>query len=97
MILELLAPAGSYDIFKIAVNTGADSVYLSGKHFGAIVYAENFTIEEIERSVEYAHLNNVKVFITVNTLLNNFEIISFLKYVFKLYKMGVDALIVQDF
>ncbi|GAA5818683.1 MAG: Pseudogene of U32 family peptidase [Methanobrevibacter sp. CfCl-M3] len=97
MVMELLAPAGSYDVFKIAVNAGTDEVYLSGKDFGARAFAENFTIEEIEKSVEYAHLNNVKVFITVNTLINNFEIVKFLKYLFKLYKTGVDAVIVQDF
>ncbi|MDR3222499.1 MAG: DUF3656 domain-containing protein [Methanobrevibacter sp.] len=95
--MELLAPAGSFDVFKIAVNTGSDAVYLSGKRFGARAFAENFTMEEIEKSVKYAHLNNVKVFITINTLINNFEIIDFLKYVFKLYKIGVDAVIVQDF
>ena len=97
MVLELLAPAGSYDIFKIAVNRGADAIYLAGQNFGARAYAENFTIEEIKKSVEYAHLNNIKVFVTVNTLINNFEIIDFLKYIFKLYKIGVDAVIVQDF
>ncbi|MDR1722305.1 MAG: DUF3656 domain-containing protein [Methanobrevibacter sp.] len=97
MSLELLAPAGSYEIFKIAVNAGADAVYLSGKKYGARAFAENFTIEEIKKSVEYAHLNNVKVFITANTLINNFEVVDFLKYVFKLYKIGVDGIIVQDF
>jgi len=97
MVLELLAPAGSYDVFKIAVNRGSDAIYLAGQNFGARAYAENFTIEEIKKSVEYAHLNNVKVFVTVNTLINNFEIIDFLKYIFKLYKIGVDAVIVQDF
>ncbi len=97
MVMELLAPAGSFDVLKIAVNRGADAVYLAGENFGARAFAENFDIEEIEKSVEYAHLNNVKVFVTVNTLINNFEIIDFLKYIFKLYKMGVDAVIVQDF
>jgi len=97
MVLELLAPAGSYEVFKIAVNRGADAVYLAGHQFGARAYAENFSIEEIAKSVEYAHLNNAKVFVTVNTLINNFEIIDFLKYIFNLYKMGVDAVIVQDF
>ncbi|WP_245637285.1 U32 family peptidase [Methanobrevibacter curvatus] len=95
--MELLAPAGSFEIFKIAVNSGADAVYISGKNFGARAFAENFTTEEIKKSVEYGHLNNVKVFITINTLINNFEIIDILKYVFKLYKIGVDAIIVQDF
>ena len=95
-IQELLAPAGSYDVFKIAVNAGADAVYLSGEKFGARAYAKNFTIEEIEKAIEYAHLNNVRVYVTVNTLINNFEIAEVLKYLFELYKMGVDAVIVQD-
>ena len=97
MVLELLAPAGSYDVFKIAVNLGADAIYLAGKRFGARAYAENFSLEDIEKSVKYAHLNNVKVFVTVNTLINNFETLDFLKYIFKLYKICVDAVIVQDF
>jgi putative protease len=97
MVMELLAPAGSYEVFKIAINLGADAIYLAGKNFGARAYAENFRLEEIEKSVKYAHLNNAKVFVTVNTLINNFEIVDFLKYIFRLYKIGVDALIVQDF
>ncbi|MBZ9569956.1 DUF3656 domain-containing protein [Methanobrevibacter sp. TMH8] len=97
MVMELLAPAGSFNVFKIAVNRGADAIYLAGQNFGARAYAENFSIEEIKKSVEYAHLNNVKVFVTVNTLINNFEVIDLLKYIFNLYKIGVDAVIVQDF
>lgn len=95
--MELLAPAGSFNVFKIAVNRGADAIYLAGQNFGARAYAENFSLEEIKKSVEYAHLNNVKVFVTVNTLINNFEVVDFLKYIFNLYKIGVDAVIVQDF
>lgn len=95
--MELLAPAGSFNIFKVAVNRSADAIYLAGENFGARAYAENFTLEEIKKSVEYAHLNNVKVFVTVNTLINNFEVVNFLKYIFKLCKIGVDAVIVQDF
>lgn len=96
-IKELLAPAGSYEIFLIAVNAGADAVYLSGKQFGARAYAKNFTIEEIKKAINYAHLNNVKIHVTVNTLINNFEIKNVLKYLFELYKIGVDAVIVQDY
>jgi U32 family peptidase len=96
-MVELLAPAGSYDILKIAVNLGADAIYLAGQRFGARAYAKNFSSEELTKSVEYAHLNNVKVFVTVNTLINNFEIIDLLKYIFKLYKIGIDAVIIQDF
>ena len=93
---ELLAPAGDYDILVTAVNAGADAVYISGERFGARAYAKNFTFEEIEKSVEYAHLNGVKIHVTVNTLINNFEVVDVVKYLFNLYKIGVDAVIVQD-
>ncbi|ADC46436.1 peptidase U32 family [Methanobrevibacter ruminantium M1] len=93
---ELLAPAGDYDILVTAVNAGADAVYISGERFGARAFAKNFTLEEIEKSVEYAHLNGVKIHVTVNTLINNFEVVDVVQYLFKLYKLGVDAVIVQD-
>ena len=93
---ELLAPAGDYDILVTAINAGADAVYISGERFGARAFAKNFTLEEIEKSVEYAHLNGAKIHVTVNTLINNFEVIDVVKYLFYLYKIGVDAVIVQD-
>lgn len=98
MVLEeLLAPAGSYDVLVVAINAGADAVYIAGQQYGARAYAKNFTMEEIEKAVNYAHLNGSKVHVTVNTLVNNFEIVDVLKYLFKLYQIGVDAVIVQDF
>ena len=98
MVLEeLLAPAGSYEVLVVGVNAGADAVYIAGENYGARAYAKNFTMEEIEKAVRYAHLNGSKVHVTVNTLINNFEITDVLKYLFKLYKIGVDAVIVQDF
>ncbi|MEM4195826.1 MAG: U32 family peptidase, partial [Methanothermobacter sp.] len=57
-IPELLAPAGSPDSFRVAINAGADAVYLSGKDFGARHYAENFSLQEIHEAVEYAHLHD---------------------------------------
>ena len=93
---ELLAPAGDYETFIVAVNAGADAVYISGQNFGARAFAKNFTLEEIGKAVEYAHLNGTKVHVTVNTLINNFEVVEVVNYLFKLYKMGVDAVIVQD-
>ena len=97
VLSELLAPAGSYEVLVIAVNAGADAVYFAGQNYGARAFAKNFTLEEIEKAVTYAHLNNVKVHVTVNTLVNNFEIIDVMQYLFKLYQIGVDAVIVQDF
>ena len=98
MVLEeLLAPAGSPEVLTIAVNAGADAVYIAGQNYGARAYAKNFTLEEIKKAVNYAHLNGAKIHVTVNTLINNFEIVDVLKYLFELYKIGVDAVIVQDF
>ncbi len=98
MVLEeLLAPAGSYEVLITAVNAGANAVYIAGPNYGARAYAKNFTMEELEKAVNYAHLNGVDVHVTVNTLINNFEIVDVLNYLFKLYQIGVDAVIVQDF
>ncbi|MBR0372006.1 MAG: U32 family peptidase [Methanobrevibacter sp.] len=97
VLQELLAPAGSYEVLVIAVNAGADAVYFAGQNYGARAFAKNFTLEEIEKAVNYAHLNSVKVHVTVNTLVNNIEIIDVINYLFKLYQIGVDAVIVQDF
>ena len=98
MVLEeLLAPAGSPEVLTIAVNAGADAVYIAGQNYGARAYAKNFTMEEIKKAVNYAHMNGAKIHVTVNTLINNFEIVDVLNYLFELYRIGVDAVIVQDF
>jgi len=93
---ELLAPAGSLDALKAAVNAGADAVYISGKKFGARKFANNFTDQEILEGLEYAKLRNVKIYVTVNTLIKDSQLNSALKYIFWLYKKGVDAVIIQD-
>ena len=96
VLRELLAPAGSYEVFVYAVNAGANAIYLAGSRYGARAFAQNFTSEELEKGIKYAHLNGVSVHVTVNTLINNFETISVLKYLHYLYRIGVDAVIVQD-
>lgn len=93
---ELLAPAGSMESLMAAVNAGADAVYISGKRFGARHYASNFEDKEIEDAINYAHLQGVKVYVTVNTLIKDSELPDVVKYLFWLYKTGVDAVIVQD-
>ena len=93
---ELLAPAGSYDILVVAINAGADAVYLAGQRYGARAFAQNFTSEELEQAVRYAHLNGASIHVTVNTLFNSSEILEVLKYIQYLYRIGVDAVIVQD-
>lgn len=93
---EILAPAGSYDAFLAAVAGGADAVYLGGKQFSARASAANFSDEELVRAVEYAHLHGVKVFVTMNTLLDNKELAAAMDYLFFLYEIGIDAVILQD-
>ncbi|MBQ6627577.1 MAG: U32 family peptidase [Methanobrevibacter sp.] len=95
-IPELLAPVGSMDHLKVAINAGAGSVYLSGKDYGARKYAANFTLEEIKDAVNIAHLHNVKVYVTVNTLIKQSELEDVMNYLSKLYAIGVDAVLVQD-
>ena len=95
-IPELLAPVGSMDHLKIAINAGASSVYLSGKNYGARKFAENFTLEEIEQAVNTAHMHNVKVYVTVNTLIKESELENVINYLSKLYAIGVDAVLIQD-
>lgn len=96
IIPELLAPAGSIESLQVAINSGADAVYLSGKNFGARKFAANFSINEISEAVNYAHLRGVKVYVTVNTLVKNSELLPVAKYLLKLHQMGVDAMLVQD-
>lgn len=95
-IPELLAPVGSMEHLKIAVNAGASSVYLSGKDYGARKYAENFTLDEISDAINYAHMHNVKVYVTVNTLIMEDELEEVMNYLSQLYSRGADAVLVQD-
>ena len=95
--VELLAPAGSYDIAIAAINAGADAIYLGGENFGARANAENLTQDEIIDVLNYAHLNGRKVYLTINTLLKNKEINNnLLSFVRPLYENGLDSVIVQD-
>ena len=95
-IPELLAPAGGMNQLVAAVENGANAVYLGGPLFNARIQADNFTEEKLEQAVDYAHLRDVKVHVTLNTLLKDEELLPALEYAAKLYEMGVDALIVQD-
>lgn len=94
--MELLSPAGNYKGLIGCVNAGADAVYLGGSHYGARAYADNFTDDEIIRAISYAHLNNVKVYLTVNTLIKEKEFSDVINYIRKFYDAGLDACIVQD-
>ena len=70
---ELLVPAGNFDSLISAINAGADAVYLAGKRFGARKYAENFSDEEIVKAIDLGHLYGVKIYVTINTLINDNE------------------------
>ncbi len=94
--IELLAPAGSWEALKAAVQNGADAVYLGGKLFSARQYANNFDEKELMEAVRYCHIRDVKVFVTINTLLSNHEMEKLSPYISFLYNIGVDAVIVQD-
>lgn len=94
---EILAPAGNINSFCAAVNAGADAIYVGGTKFGARAYASNFTTSELVDAIRYAHLHNVKVYLTTNTLIKNTELKNeYFSYIKPLYEAGLDALIVQD-
>ena len=95
--IELLAPAGSYEAFEAALGAGADAVYVGGPEFGARAYAHNFTQEELMKAIDVAHIHGKKLYLTVNTLLNNRELQERLFEALRpLYECGLDAVIVQD-
>ena len=96
--MELLAPAGSYDSLKAAVNAGADAVYIGGGRFGARAYADNPGEELLLRGIDYCHVRKRKVYLTVNTLLKERELEEELyEYMLPFYREGLDGVIVQDF
>ncbi len=93
---ELLSPCGSPEALQAAVRAGADAVYLGGPAFHARMNAKNFTMQEIEKAVDFCHDAGVSVYITLNTLLSDREILPALRYVESLYMSGVDGLITAD-
>ena len=93
---ELLVPAGNLEKLKIAVHYGADAVYLSGKKYGLRSYAGNFTISEMIEGIRFAHKNKVKVYVTVNIVAHNDDLVDSPDYLNSLSELGVDGLIVSD-
>ena len=94
--IELLSPAGNMESLKAAVSAGCDAVYLSGKKYGARAFAANFNDDELVEAINYCHLYDVRVYVTVNTLIYEREMDDFIKYVDFLYRNNVDAVIMQD-
>ena len=93
---ELLAPAGDMECLYAAVAAGADAIYVGGKRFGARAFAKNFEIDELAEAVRYCHLHGVRLYVTLNTLIEDRELAEAVEYAASLYRIGVDALIVCD-
>lgn len=93
---ELLAPAGSFEALTAAISNGADAIYLGMNRFGARAYANNFNTEELERAIVYAHLRNVKLYITMNTIVFDEELNDAFQQIRTAYELGADGIIVQD-
>lgn len=95
-MFELLSPAGSVEALRAGVQNGADAVYLGGNFFSARASCCNFNNEQLILAVEYAHIRNVKIFVTVNTSIKEEEINDFIKYTDFLYEHFVDGIILSD-
>ena len=93
---ELLSPAGNIEAFYSAISNGANAIYLGLDKFSARAYAENFNLDNLSEHVNYAHLRNVKVFVTINTIVYDDELEEAYKTIDRLAEIGVDAIIVQD-
>jgi len=95
--IEILAPAGSYDGMKAAMNAGCDAVYIGGSSFGARAYANNLDEDTLLHAIDEAHIRSKKLYLTVNTLVKENELEEELyRYLEKFYLQGLDAVIVQD-
>lgn len=94
--VELLAPAGDLEKLKMAVIYGADAVYIGGENFGLRTASRNFTEEEMKQGVEFAHSKGKKVYVTLNIIPHNEDLIGLEDYLLYLEKINIDAVIVAD-
>lgn len=94
--MELLAPAGNMDKLKMALLYGADAVYLGGKSFGLRAFSDNFSLEEMEEAVRYAHGLGKKVHVTVNIFPHNADLNGLPEYLTSLRDIHVDAVLIAD-
>ncbi|MEG2835825.1 U32 family peptidase [Anaerorhabdus sp.] len=94
--IECLAPAGTLEALRAAIMGGADAIYCGGSQFGARAFAGNFNHDEMIEAIHLCHLWDVKLYVTMNTLLYEDEIKDAMKEVAFYYQIGVDALIIQD-
>jgi putative protease len=93
---ELLVPASSLEVLKIAVKFGADAVYIGGEAFGLRAKAKNFSLEDMKEGIEFAHAHNVKVYVTANIIGHNADLAGVEEYFKELDKIKPDALIISD-
>lgn len=93
---ELLAPAGDMEALKAAVSNGCDAIYLGMQKFGARAYSSNFDMEALKEAVIYSHLRNVKIYVTMNTIVFEDELCDMREQLQQLNEIGVDGIIVQD-
>lgn len=93
---EVLAPAGSYDSLRAAVLCGADAVYLGTESFNARGNAQNFSVDELKKAVRFCHERNVKIYLTLNTLIADDEMAQAEELISFCGEAGVDAFIIQD-
>lgn len=93
---ELLIPASSLEVLKIAVIFGADAVYIGGEAFGLRAKAKNFSLEEMKEGIEFAHAHGVKVYVTANILAHNYDLEGARAYFKELKEIKPDALIIAD-
>ena len=93
---ELLVPASSLEVLKIATVFGADAVYIGGEAFGLRAKARNFSKEEMAQGIAFAHEHGVKVYVTVNILAHNYDLAGVREYLKELKELKPDALIIAD-
>lgn len=93
---EILAPAGNLEKLKIAIDFGADAVYLGGGKLNLRAFSNNFTNEEMEEGIKYCHDRGKKVYVTLNVFARNHDLKGAGEYIKGLYELGVDAVIVAD-
>lgn len=94
--VELLAPAGNFEKLKMAILYGADAVYIGGQRFGLRASADNFSLEDMREGLDFAHERNCKVYVTVNIIPHNQDLVGLPEYIKQLDELGVDAVIVSD-
>lgn len=92
---ELLSPAGNWDCLVAAIANGADVVYLGTREFNARTHAQNFSLEELGKAINYSHSHGVRVYLTMNILVKNHEIGHFLNILSQAYTLGIDGVIIQ--